>query len=139
QAFFYGLAFSAPDPDHLRRYTTWPVLGSAAIPGPWILFSLTYSRGNWRAFVQRWRVLLIAAFIVPAGIVLLFRERCVLGLRDGSQPQSWFVALGWPGSVLVLATLLGSIFVLMNVERTFRASVGTMRWRIKYMVLGLAV
>jgi len=27
----------------------------------------------------------------------------------------------------------------MNLERTFRASVGTMRWRIKYLMLGLAV
>jgi len=27
----------------------------------------------------------------------------------------------------------------MNLERTFRASVGTMRWRIKYMMVGLAV
>jgi putative PEP-CTERM system histidine kinase len=27
----------------------------------------------------------------------------------------------------------------MNLERTFRASVGTMRWRIKFMILGLGV
>ena len=27
----------------------------------------------------------------------------------------------------------------MNLERTFRAAVGTMRWRIKFMVLGLGV
>ena len=27
----------------------------------------------------------------------------------------------------------------MNIERTFRAAVGTMRWRIKFVVLGLAV
>src|SRR5262249_36501639 len=29
--------------------------------------------------------------------------------------------------------------VLMNLERTLRACVGTMRWRIKFMVLGLGL
>ena len=27
----------------------------------------------------------------------------------------------------------------MNLEQTFRSAVGTMRWRIKFVVLGLAV
>ena len=31
------------------------------------------------------------------------------------------------------------MLVLTNIERTFRAAVGTMRWRIKFLVLGLAV
>ena len=35
--------------------------------------------------------------------------------------------------------LVGAVVILMNLERTFRASVGTMRWRIKYMILGLGL
>ena len=29
--------------------------------------------------------------------------------------------------------------ILNNLEKTFRSTVGTMRWRIKFMILGLAV
>ena len=29
--------------------------------------------------------------------------------------------------------------ILNNLEKTFRSTVGTMRWRIKFVVLGLAV
>ena len=38
-----------------------------------------------------------------------------------------------------LLLLFGALLVLMNLERTYRAAVGTMRWRIKFMVLGLGV
>jgi putative PEP-CTERM system histidine kinase len=47
--------------------------------------------------------------------------------------------LGIPGIVLNLLFLLGSVLVLMNLERTYRAAVGTMLWRIKFMILGLGV
>jgi putative PEP-CTERM system histidine kinase len=47
--------------------------------------------------------------------------------------------LGPSGYGLNLVFLVSLVLILMNLERTFRAAVGTMRWRIKFMVLGLAV
>ena len=47
--------------------------------------------------------------------------------------------LGMPGLVFNLFCLVGWVLVLMNLERTYRAAVGTMRWRIKFMILGLGV
>ena len=35
--------------------------------------------------------------------------------------------------------LLATVLVLMNLEKTFRSAVGTMRWRIKFIVLGLVI
>jgi hypothetical protein len=35
--------------------------------------------------------------------------------------------------------LLSAVAVLLNLERTLRAAVGTTRWRVKYMILGLMV
>jgi putative PEP-CTERM system histidine kinase len=35
--------------------------------------------------------------------------------------------------------LIGTVLILMNLEKTFRSAVGTMRWRIKFLVLGLGV
>jgi putative PEP-CTERM system histidine kinase len=40
---------------------------------------------------------------------------------------------------LNLFSLVGSVLVLMNLEGTYRAAVGTMLWRIKFMILGLGV
>ena len=51
----------------------------------------------------------------------------------------WVMRLGAPGIVLNLLLLLSALVVLMNLERTYRAAVGTMRWRIKFMVLGFGV
>ena len=35
--------------------------------------------------------------------------------------------------------LVAFVWILMNLEQTFRSAVGTMRWRIKFVILGLAV
>ena len=43
------------------------------------------------------------------------------------------------GKIVNVAILVGTVLVLMNLERTFRSAVGTMQWRIKFLVLGLAV
>jgi len=49
------------------------------------------------------------------------------------------IGLGWSGVVIHGILLLGGVLTLMNLERTFRASVGTMRWRVKLVILGLGI
>src|SRR5207247_6974409 len=89
-------------------------------------------------FLHRWRATWIGAFVIPVGIALGFGDQVISVVR--SAPGSgWALIIGWPGKALNLAGLLGAVLILMNLERTFRASVGTMRWRIKYLMLGLAV
>src|SRR5439155_7034808 len=63
----------------------------------------------------------------------------VTGLTQFGSEGAKVLGLGRAGVALNLIYLLEAILVLINLERTFRASVGTMRWRIKYMMLGLAV
>ena len=137
QALLTGFTFSTEDGEQRLVYQTYAILALSVVPGPWITFSLSYSRGNWRVFVRKWRVLIGAAFVIPITVAAGFGRSCVVGLRNSE--GSWLLELAWPGSALVLFVLLSSIFVLMNLERTFRASVGTMRWRIKYMVLGVGL
>lgn len=139
EAVFTGLTFASTDAARTLTYQTWALFAMAAIPGPWIFFSLTYSRGNWRQFAHRWRFLIFGAFAVPLALVAFFGENCVLGLKSTELAEDWFLQLAWPGSAVVLTVLLSSVLVLVNLERTFRASVGTLRWRIKYMVLGLGL
>jgi putative PEP-CTERM system histidine kinase len=138
EALLSGFSFLFDDGELRLRSQTYALLATAALPGPWIIFSVTYSRGNWKVFLKKWRLLIAAAFLVPASTAVIFRDRAVIGLRQRVDAE-WILELAAPGSALVLFVLLSSIFVVMNLERTFRASVGTMRWRIKYMILGLGL
>ena len=45
------------------------------------------------------------------------------------------VAAGYITAVL----LVSAVLILTNLEKTFRSAVGTMRWRIKFLILGLGV
>src|SRR5262249_26209691 len=47
------------------------------------------------------------------------------------------LTLGWAGVAFFVFFLLSVVFVLTNLEKTLRASVGSVRWKIKFMILGL--
>src|SRR6266568_7721558 len=133
-----ALSVRAGSPEEIVHWQELRLLAAAFFPGFWLIFSLCYSRGNYREFLHRWRATWISAFVIPVGIALGFGDQAISVVR--SAPGSgWALIMGWPGKALNLAGLLGAVLILMNLERTFRASVGTMRWRIKYLMLGLAV
>ncbi len=137
ESVFSGLTFDATLAD--ERFF-WELCGLAAmafLPGTWLFFSLSYGRGNYHDFLRRWRFALAAAFLIPIGTAVFFRDQLIVaaGQTDGH----WMFTLGRAGVALNLFFLAGSILVLMNLERTFRAAIGTMRWRVKFMVLGLGI
>ncbi len=100
------------------------------VPGVWMAFSLTYARGNGREFLLRWKWVLVASIALPIALLISIPrpENGEVGVR--------FLALG---KLWVVTLLLLSLTVLANLEKTFRASVGMARWRIKYLFLGLAL
>jgi putative PEP-CTERM system histidine kinase len=49
------------------------------------------------------------------------------------------IRFGVAAKALNIVLLVALVWILMNLEQTFRSAVGTMRWRIKFVVLGLAV
>src|SRR5512139_626586 len=53
----------------------WRFVAMAFGPGAWLLFSLTYARGNFRPSLARWRAPLVLAFIVPLGLVGVFHDQ----------------------------------------------------------------
>jgi putative PEP-CTERM system histidine kinase len=91
-----------------------------------------------RSFTRRWRWPLRAAFVLPLAVVLLAGSRLVEGsVAWTPAEQRWRISLGWSGDLLQALLLIGAVAVLMNLEWTFRAASGSMRWRIKYMLLGV--
>jgi putative PEP-CTERM system histidine kinase len=108
------------------------------LPGVWLFFAVSYGRGNYREFLDRWKFLLLAAFVLPLGLVLADGNQ-LIALEHG-EDGSWQLGLGGMGGFLYFLLLLGGVFLSgINLEKTFRASVGVMRWRIKFLILGLGV
>src|SRR5438046_1193032 len=134
-----ALTIRAASAEEIVHWQESRLLAAAFLPGFWLVFSLCYSRGNYREFLHRWRATWICAFVIPVGIALAFGDQMISGVVRLTPGSSWPLMMGWSGKALNLAGLLGAILILMNLERTFRASMGTMRWRIKYLMLGLAV
>lgn len=140
EAVLIGMSFREHVSDaELIAWQKWCLFSAAFLPFLWLLFSLSYARGNARDFLVKWRLPLAGALILPVGIASIYRDQLVSSLRAGRTESSRLVVLGWSGVVMELLILIGSVLILMNLERTFRASVGTMRWRIKYMLMGVGL
>ncbi len=109
---------------------------NAAFPGFWLAFSLMYARGNAAEHVRRWRWILVVAFLVPPAVMAGVIGPVLVHAVGEEGDVFRFAAAGKACLMLVLILILG---VIINLEKTFRASVGMSRWRIKYMFLGLAM
>jgi putative PEP-CTERM system histidine kinase len=137
ESAFSALSLRAGSPGGALRWQSAAVIVRSFMPAVWLLFSLTYSRGNYREFLVRWRILLMAACVAPIILTEGFQEELFRSAQnvDGT----WALALAPAGRWLCLFFLVGMVLALTNLEKTFRTAVGTMRWRIKFVVLGLCV
>ncbi len=134
-----GVSMQSPEPENIVYWQTISFLIRSFLPGLWLCFSLSYSRGNYRAFLVRWRFALGAAFLLPLGLAFGCRADLVRVLPLPETGQAWWLTFSGPAKILDSLFLIANVFILMNLEKTFRSSIGTMRWRIKFVVLGLAV
>jgi hypothetical protein len=107
--------------------------------GIWLSFSLTYSRGNYSEFLTKWRFILGAAYILPLGVAMSFQQDLIEVLIDPAAGHTWWIRFGTTAKALNVVFLIATVLILVNLESTFRSTVGAMRWRIKFVVLGLAV
>lgn len=117
----------------------WRLSVMALLPGIWLLFSLTYARGNAKESVTRWRGILLAASILPMGVVALAWGDLLSGEAWAGPNSMWMLSLSRSGVLLNILFTLGCILCLMNLEATLRESRGMMRWRVKYMIVGVGV
>lgn len=114
------------------------MLAEAFVPALFIWYSLSFARTNHREFRKRWRLPVLVSLVVPLG--LLAAQWNVLLVSYAPIPlPSWLLPINAPGFVLHVVYLIGAVIVLVNGEATLRASSGTARWQIKFMVLGMGV
>jgi putative PEP-CTERM system histidine kinase len=138
-SLFTGLSVRSTDPGEAVRWLSRAFAVESALAVIWIGFGQTYSRGNYQR-VRTWgppAFWLVA--LVAIGASLGFADQ-LFSVGPGDVPgEIWQVQFGPAARAFNLVLLLMSILILMNLEQTFRSSVGTMRWRIKFVMLGLAI
>ena len=126
-------------PEDMAFWETLTLVTKSVLPGIWLCFSLTYSRGNPRGFLVKSRLLLLAAFLLPVGVALVFQEQLAPVLPYNQSDGSWWVNFHGAAKTLNSLLLIATVLVLTNLEITLRSAVGTMQWRIKFVVLGVGV
>ncbi len=138
EAVFVGLSLRATHSGQMLYWQEARLQTLAFLPSAWLLFSLCYARGNYRDFLRKWWPVVVGVLVVPVGAAFGFSHALIADLIETKANRDWMVVLGWPGLTVNLVFLVSLVLVLINLEATFRAAVGTMRWQIKFMVLGLA-
>jgi putative PEP-CTERM system histidine kinase len=134
---FAGMSAQAVSPAEILRWERLGLVTAAFVPGCWLLFSLSFARSNYKELVAGWRWFALAAFALPLVLVTVFHAALFVGMPRMEAPTVWVLPLGWAGYVLHFLFLLSSVVILMNFERTLRSFTGSMRWQIKFMLLGL--
>jgi putative PEP-CTERM system histidine kinase len=110
----------------------------AVATGIWICFSAVYARGEARASLRRTWLLALAISLFPMVVLAISPGNLIEAAPLPETGGVWLKFL--PGAQVINgAFLIGCVFILTNLERTFRAAVGTMQWRIKFLILGLAL
>ncbi len=136
-AVFTGLLMQAGTFLEVGRWLYLKILTSAFIPGVWLLFSLTYSRANYREFLVRWRWVALTLLAFPAAIAIFLKGSFFTDAPILLQ-TTWLWRLGYSGYIFYLLLLLGSVLILTNLEKTLRTSTGQFRWQIKFLIFGVA-
>lgn len=104
-----------------------------------VLFTLIYARSNYREFLRWWAWPLSVVALALASLTVAGWDDILSPVHPQAAPPPWRLALGRPGSFILALQLLMAAAALMNLERTIQAAVGTLRWKIKLMALGLGV
>lgn len=115
------------------------IIPASTLPAVWLAFSLSHARGTPMLFLKRWAPALALLALVPISTIIWFTTGLMSGPVWVKQDAHWVFPILPAGWVVHLAFLVGSVATMANLEWTFRAAVGTARWKIKYGIFGLAL
>jgi len=108
------------------------VFGGILLGGGWLLFAMTFARVDEAEIFRKNRLWLGLYFLVSLSFLgfPLFSEVLLTELK----PE--LLKINSTASVFYVLYLVVLVFILMNLEQTFRASSGGTRYQTKYMILG---
>ncbi len=137
--FFLGLSIKADTPDGALTWEQLRTVFGAIQPGTFLLFSLAFARLEHQQYLARWKYVIAAAFALPIlTLAVLWQAFFEYPPILGPWGQS-ILPLGYAGKIFYSVLLISAVLILANMERTFRASTGRIRWQIKFVVLGMGM
>src|SRR6266536_3323478 len=116
-----ALSVRAGSPEEIVHWQELQLLAAAFFPGFWLVFSLCYSRGNYREFLRRWRATWIGAFVIPVGIALCLGDQAISSVIRMAPGSVWALMMDWPGKALNLAGLLSAVLIGTRIYVTSQA------------------
>jgi putative PEP-CTERM system histidine kinase len=135
EALFGGMWIASNSPGKTLFWEISTLVAKSVLPGIWLAFSLSYARGAARASLFSSRFALAAVVVLPLVLTIELSRELAIVTANGAVGVPFMTT----AKVLSATLLIPNVLILMNLERTIRAAIGTMRWRIKFVFLGLAV
>ena len=116
----------------------WPrFIVSSLVPAAWLFFSISFARANYSEQISKWKWVLLLAVAVPLSLTTFFNNDFIVLVLAPQNSPTLFIRIGWAGYLWHIVSIIISIAILMNLERTFRHSTGHIRWQTKFMFLGI--
>src|SRR5208283_2197497 len=110
---------------------------ASLVPSVWLLFSISFARTNYFEQISKWKWVLLLAVAAPLSLITLFNNNFISLVLATQNLPTLFIRIGWTGYLWHIVSIIISIAILMNLERTFRHSTGHIRWQTKFMFLGI--
>src|SRR5262249_37335040 len=117
ESIFQGLSLDAVLADQIEYWQSAGLVVKSLLVAVWFCFSLTYSRGDSAGFLKRARLLLLG-LVLSVVLAVWFRSDLVRALPARETDLTWWLSFTLPGKVLNLLLLIGTVLILMNLERT---------------------
>jgi putative PEP-CTERM system histidine kinase len=137
EAVLTGLGFESTSIPGVMSWQRLKFVPLSLLPGIWLLFSLSFARANYFEFLNRWKWVIAGSFLLPLFFLTFFYDFLLVGNPFLDESLRLLFRVGWPGYVIYFLCVVGAVLILMNLERTFRHSVGHTRWQVKFMILGV--
>jgi len=119
-------------------YWQWPrFIVASLVPAAWLLFSISFARANYFEQISKWKWVLLLAVAAPLSLTTFFNNDFISLVLAPQNSPTLFIRIGWAGYLWHIVSIIISIAILMNLERTFRHSTGHIRWQTKFMFLGI--
>ena len=112
------------------------IIGESLMPVAWLVFSLFFARANHKKVFKMWSPVLALVFL--SGLFFCFNlgSSSFVYLEPSDSPLPLF-SLGSVGKYFYIYVILGLVLSLVQLENTFRMSVGEQRLQIKYVIFGV--
>ena len=139
ESLFGAIGNDALPPERAAFWETVALVAKSFLPCRLVNFQPDIFQGKLPRFSRSVAVACCRGFLVPVLSLAALYTPFVRLVTYDPPTDGWVLRLREPAKILNVLFLISTVLILTNIERTFRAAVGTMRWRIKFLFLGLGV